>query len=96
MTPPTSLADLLPGTIAEMAARAARAARPDFDRWTAQARSCGHCAHPIRLRGGTARITRDGKVLGGYSSFGEPDGVTYVRCGNRRARVCSSCSHEIP
>ena len=24
----------------------------------------------------------------------EPDGVTYVRCGNRRASVCPSCSHE--
>lgn len=29
-----------------------------------------------------------------YSSAQELDAVTYIRCGNRRARVCSSCSSE--
>jgi hypothetical protein len=36
---PISLADLVPTTVAEMGARAAR---PDFDRWQAQAKGCGH------------------------------------------------------
>ena len=35
-----------------------------------------------------------GEVLGCYDSAAEPDGVAYVRCGNRRASVCPSCSHE--
>ena len=47
---PVSLGDLVPATVAEMGARAAR---PDFDRWQAQAKGCGHCSRPIRLRGTT-------------------------------------------
>jgi hypothetical protein len=35
-----------------------------------------------------------GEVLASYTSSSEPDGVTYIRCGNRRASVCPSCSHE--
>jgi hypothetical protein len=35
-----------------------------------------------------------GEILGSYDSAGEPDGITYVRCGNRRAAVCPSCSYE--
>ena len=36
-----------------------------------------------------------GEVLGSLRPPpAEPDGVTYVRCGNRRASVCPSCSHE--
>jgi len=33
-------------------------------------------------------------VTSEYHSATEPDGVTYVRCGNRRASVCPSCSAE--
>ncbi len=91
MSGPTSVGELLPGTIAEMAARAGR---PDFDRWAAQAKGCGHCAHPIRLRGSTRTHLSDGRLVDCYSTVNEPDGVAYVRCGNRRAAVCESCSHE--
>jgi hypothetical protein len=53
------------------------------------------CAHPVRLVGTTDTIDRrTGEVLSSYASTGEPDGVTYVRCENRRASVCPSCFHE--
>ncbi|GAB3763063.1 hypothetical protein FB382_001312 [Nocardioides ginsengisegetis] len=35
-----------------------------------------------------------GEVVERYSSADELDGHTYVRCGNRRASVCPTCSHE--
>ncbi|WP_369055616.1 replication initiator [Kineococcus terrestris] len=91
MSGPVSLGELLPGAVAEMAARAAR---PDFDRWQQQAESCGHCSRPIRLRGATETRTADGRLVEFYDTASEPDGVAYVRCGNRRAAVCPSCSHE--
>ncbi len=88
---PVSLAELVPATVAEMGTRAAR---PDFDRWQAQAKGCGHCSRPIRLRGATVTHTPDGRLVDAYSTTAEPDGVAYIRCGNRRAAVCPSCSHE--
>ena len=33
-----------------------------------------------------------GEIVSSYCSGSEPLGVTHVRCGNRRARVCPSCS----
>ena len=71
-----------------------RAARPDFDRWAAQAQGCGHCYRPIRLRGSSTTRTNGGHLVETYDSRAEPDGVAYLRCGNRRAAVCPSCSHE--
>ena len=35
-----------------------------------------------------------GVVLRSYTSASEPDGITYLRCGNRRRAVCESCSHQ--
>lgn len=68
---------------------------PSFDRWAEQAANCGHCARPIRLRGQATTVDRaTGEVLSTYDSANEPDGVLYTRCGNRRASVCPSCSHE--
>ena len=62
-----------------------------FDAWADAAARVGHCAHPIRLVGSSSRVDRaTGEVLGSYSSAHEPFGVTYVRCGNRRASVCLS------
>ena len=53
----------------------------------------GNCAHPVRLRGGSERIDpATGEVLGSYFSASEPLGMTYVRCGNRRAERCPACS----
>ncbi|EKA62383.1 hypothetical protein B277_02711 [Janibacter hoylei PVAS-1] len=64
-----------------------------FDAWADAAARVGHCAHPIRLVGSSRRVDRaTGEVLSSYSSAHEPFGVTYVRCGNRRASVCPACS----
>ncbi|MGZ5418807.1 MAG: replication initiator [Nocardioides sp.] len=53
------------------------------------------CARPVRLRGSTELVdTRTGEAVEVYSSDREFDGYTYTRCGNRRASVCPSCSHE--
>jgi hypothetical protein len=53
------------------------------------------CSRPIRLVGSTTRVFKaTGEVIERYSSSDELDGVTYVRCGDRRASRCESCSHE--
>jgi hypothetical protein len=53
------------------------------------------CARPARLVGSTVRIDRvTGQVLDRYSSAQELDGITWVRCGDRRAARCESCSRE--
>lgn len=72
-----------------------RMRRPDFDRWMEQAASAGYCANPVRLVGSTETFdSLSGEMLRSYSSRSEPDGITFVRCGNRRATRCPSCSHE--
>ncbi|GAB2674715.1 replication initiator [Thalassiella azotivora] len=74
---------------------AARWRAGSLERWGEQASSCGFCARPVRLRGSATTVDRaTGEVLSAYDSAAEPDGVLYVRCGNRRAAVCRSCSHE--
>lgn len=53
------------------------------------------CSRPIRLVGSRESVnTATGEITMVYSSDQELDGRTYVRCGNRRASVCPSCSHE--
>jgi hypothetical protein len=58
------------------------------------------CARPIRLQGSTTRRRVDpttgapGEVIDRYSSAQELDGYTWVRCGDRRAHRCESCSRE--
>jgi hypothetical protein len=53
------------------------------------------CARPVRLVGSTTRVDRaTGQVIEHYSSGQELDGITYVRCGDRRAQRCESCSRE--
>jgi len=65
----------------------------DFARWEQQVTRAGHCSRPVRLRGHTTQAGRDpGSV--GFSTAGEPDGQLLIRCGNRRASVCGSCSAE--
>lgn len=55
----------------------------------------GNCSRPIRLVGRSQTIdTRTGEVLASYSSADEALGVTYVKCGNRRASECASCARE--
>jgi hypothetical protein len=70
-----------------------RAGRPDYERWAQQVERCGHCSRPVRLRGRVTRRTA-GSVEDVYSTDGEPDRVLLVRCGNRRASICPSCSYE--
>jgi hypothetical protein len=38
--------------------------------------------------------TATGEIRELYGSAQELDGITYIRCGNRRAAVCPSCSQE--
>jgi hypothetical protein len=53
------------------------------------------CTRPVRLRGSTTVVRHStGVMVRRYSSDSELDGHTYLRCGNRRAAVCPSCSHE--
>jgi hypothetical protein len=67
----------------------AEAARGDVER-----RVRG-CSRPIRLIGSTTRVRADtGEVIDRYRSADELDGITYVRCGDRRASRCESCSRE--
>lgn len=53
------------------------------------------CTQPVRLQGSTALVAKTtGEVRELYGSAQELDGITHVRCGNRRAAVCPSCSQE--
>lgn len=80
-------------TAAESAAN--RMHRSDFEQWMKQAAGTGYCANPVRLVGGSRVVdAASGEVITSYESSNEPDGITYVRCGNRRAVRCPSCSRE--
>jgi hypothetical protein len=87
---PLDLPDLDPATRAQVVARLLS---PDFDAWSTAASRVGFCAHPIRLVGRCDTFdTSTGEVIRSYASAQEPTGVTFVRCGNRRADRCESCS----
>jgi hypothetical protein len=80
-------------TLQKQAEVLARLLSPDFEDWSAAAAKIGNCARPIRLRGSSTTVDRaSGEVLSTYSTASEPLGVLYVRCGNRRASECPSCS----
>jgi hypothetical protein len=86
----TPTATLPPHTVEEIVSRAGR---PDFDRWAEQVVRCGHCSRPVRLRGRVEHRDTSGRRLA-YTTDTEPDRVLLVRCGNRRAAACPSCSYE--
>lgn len=66
---------------------------PALADWSTAAARVGFCAHPIRLMGSSATVDRaTGEVTSTFSSADAPERVTYVRCGNRRADRCLSCS----
>ena len=66
---------------------------PDFDAWSEALARVGNCAHPIRLHGSSQTVDKlTGEIVASYSSSDEPLGITYIRCGNRRASQCLSCS----
>jgi hypothetical protein len=76
-------------TLAPSPALLGQVAREDVDK-----RVRG-CARPVRLVGSTTRINAaTGEVIDRYSSTQELDGYTWVRCGDRRASRCESCSRE--
>jgi hypothetical protein len=61
---------------------------------SAERRASG-CARPVRLQGSKQLVnTITGEVQTLYSSSDELDGHTYVKCNNRRASVCPTCSRE--
>ena len=65
----------------------------DFDHWSAASSRVGFCANPIRLVGRSETFdTRTGALVRSYGSADEALGVTFTRCGNRRADQCESCS----
>ncbi len=71
----------------------ARLLSPDFDAWSVAASRVGFCAKPIRLVGQSLTFDKTtGELVRSYGSADEPIGVTFVRCGNRRASECESCS----
>lgn len=79
--------------LAESVARRLRS--PDYDRWMGNAAATGYCTRPVRLVGSSTTLHEPtGEILAEYASSREPDGVTFTRCGNRRATRCASCSHE--
>jgi hypothetical protein len=86
----TPLVELPPQVVEEIVHRAGR---PDFDRWSDQLQRCGYCSRPVRLRGRIVHQSTNGG-RSAYSTDGEPDRVLMIRCGNRRAAVCPSCSWE--
>ncbi|NUK48842.1 plasmid replication initiator protein [Streptomyces lunaelactis] len=64
-----------------------------FARWLEQITATGGCAHPIHLTGATTvRDTYSGEILHHYDTSAEPGERLLVRCRNRRATVCASCS----
>jgi hypothetical protein len=65
----------------------------DFDDWSEVLSRVGFCANPIRLVGRSETFdTRTGALVRSYGSADEALGVTFTRCGNRRADKCESCS----
>jgi hypothetical protein len=93
----TAAPDLVLDGVTEQALSqiAERLLSADFDRWAAAAARVGHCSQPVRLTGSSVTVdTSSGEVLSRYDSAYEQDGFTRIRCGNRRASVCPSCSRE--
>jgi hypothetical protein len=71
----------------------ARLTSPGFDAWSAAASRVGFCSNPVHLVGRSTTLDKaTGEVMSTYSSANEPLGSTLVRCGNRRASACPSCS----
>ena len=73
----------------------ARLLSRDFDAWSEAASRVGHCANPIRLRRPLRRPStrRPVRWSRSYSSARRAArGDLHVRCGNRRAAECPSCS----
>ena len=67
--------------------------RPDYPAIEQQMRDVGACENPVWLSGRTLLVAiATGEVLASWSSDGTPFGAIPVRCMNRRATRCASCS----
>lgn len=67
--------------------------RPDYPAIEQQIRDVGACETPVWLSGRTLLVAiATGEVLTSWSSEGTPFGAIPVRCMNRRATRCASCS----
>lgn len=64
-----------------------------FENWASSAARVGYCANPVRIRGESTTFDKaSGEATGHFSSDTEPLGALHLRCGNRRASKCPSCS----
>ncbi|MGH3459583.1 replication initiator [Aeromicrobium sp.] len=102
-TLPALLPDMIPGmrSTLDVPALTGRAAEQvtgmlgsdDLDPFSEALSRVGNCSNPVKLVGRSETVdTATGEIVSTYSSEDEPRGVTYVRCGNRRASHCPSCS----
>lgn len=67
--------------------------RPDYPAIEQQIRDVGACENPVWLTGRTLLVAiATGEVVASWSSEGTPFGAVPVRCMNRRATRCASCS----
>lgn len=65
----------------------------DFEDFSARLARVRFCTNPIHLTGSSTTVNAaTGEVLSSYTSEQEPGGTTLIRCGNRRASECPSCS----
>jgi hypothetical protein len=71
---------------ATTAAIVARLRSPDYRDWRRKVEASGGCAHPVRLRGSSTILDRDGEILA------ERAGEIFAPCGNRREGICPACS----
>ncbi|MFJ4423540.1 replication initiator [Streptomyces bobili] len=66
---------------------------PQFARWLEQITATGGCAHPIHLTGSTTTLDGEtGEILHHYDTRNEPGERLLIRCRNRRATICPTCS----
>ncbi|MFC1439784.1 replication initiator [Streptacidiphilus sp. N1-10] len=68
---------------------------PNLERWLEQITATGGCAHPIYLSGHNTHVDPGtGEILRHYSTRDEPGERLVMRCRNRRASYCPSCSWQ--
>ena len=71
----------------------ARLTSKNFRAWSDALARAGNCVRPVRLRGSSDKIDlATGEVVSTFSTAEHPLGMVHVRCGNRRASECPSCS----
>ncbi|MEU1007050.1 replication initiator [Streptomyces sp. NPDC005890] len=66
---------------------------PTFPRLLEQITATGGCSHPVHLSGFTTTVDgTTGEILHHYDTSSEPGERLLVRCRNRRATICPTCS----